>query len=106
MTGEEVIALPRQAAAARPGPATDVNQRSPGELTAALPAGDLDVGRCRAMAPVPVRGDVGELPRAARGPFRVLAQPAGAAEVGEPLPDGLALDRGGPGARGAPCSAS
>lgn len=51
VTGEEVIALLRQVTAAHPDLATDVNQRYPDELTAALLAGDLDIGLCRAMPP-------------------------------------------------------
>lgn len=49
VTGEEVTALLRRSGTAGPGPATDVNQRYPHELTAALLAGDLDIGLCRAM---------------------------------------------------------
>ncbi|MET8767428.1 LysR substrate-binding domain-containing protein [Streptomyces sp. NPDC004658] len=51
VTGEEVIALLRQVGAVHPQLATDVNQRYPHELTAALLTGDLDIGLCRAMTP-------------------------------------------------------
>ncbi|AXK35018.1 LysR family transcriptional regulator [Streptomyces armeniacus] len=51
VTGEEVTALLTGVAEAHPGIATDVHQRYPAELTAALLAGELDVGLCRGTAP-------------------------------------------------------
>lgn len=52
VTGDEVTTLLRRAHADRPELATQVNQRYPHELTEQLLAGELDVGLCRAMAPV------------------------------------------------------
>ncbi|GAA3120294.1 LysR family transcriptional regulator [Streptomyces rectiviolaceus] len=51
VTGEEIVALLSSVTDARPGIAPEVHQRYPAELTAALLAGDLDVGLCRGTAP-------------------------------------------------------
>ncbi|MFG3258851.1 LysR substrate-binding domain-containing protein [Streptomyces sp. NPDC048172] len=51
--GEETAALLARVAEAHPEVATEVHQRYPDELTAALLGGELDVGLCRGMRPAP-----------------------------------------------------
>ncbi|GAA2614132.1 LysR family transcriptional regulator [Streptomyces axinellae] len=51
VTGGEVSLLLRHVAVTDPELAADAHQRYPGELTAGLLAGDLDLGLCRGMSP-------------------------------------------------------
>jgi DNA-binding transcriptional LysR family regulator len=53
ITGEEVIGLLKPVTDARPGLVVEVHQRYPAEMSAALLAGDIDVGLCRGMTPAP-----------------------------------------------------
>lgn len=51
VTGDEVVTLLVPVTDAHPGIAPEAHQRYPSELTAALLAGDLDIGLCRAITP-------------------------------------------------------
>ncbi|MEU7040776.1 LysR substrate-binding domain-containing protein [Streptomyces varsoviensis] len=50
VTGDELVALLAPVTEANPGLVPEVHQRYPAELTAALLAGDLDLGLCRGIA--------------------------------------------------------
>ncbi|MEV0281153.1 LysR substrate-binding domain-containing protein [Streptomyces sp. NPDC050610] len=51
VTGDELVSLLSPVTEANPGIVPEVHQRYPAELTAALLAGDLDIGLCRGGAP-------------------------------------------------------
>ncbi|MFC7994545.1 LysR substrate-binding domain-containing protein [Streptomyces rochei] len=51
VTGDELVALLAPVTEAHPDITPEIHQRYPSELTAALLAGDLDIGLCRAMTP-------------------------------------------------------
>ncbi|TDT42043.1 DNA-binding transcriptional LysR family regulator [Streptomyces sp. BK208] len=51
VTGDELVTLLAPVTEAHPDITPDIHQRYPSELTAALLAGDLDIGLCRAMTP-------------------------------------------------------
>ncbi|MEV0264729.1 LysR substrate-binding domain-containing protein [Streptomyces sp. NPDC050617] len=51
VTGDELVTLLAPVTEANPGVVPEVHQRYPAELTAALLAGDLDIGLCRGVAP-------------------------------------------------------
>ncbi|GAB2804323.1 LysR family transcriptional regulator [Streptomyces daliensis] len=52
VTGDELVTLLAPVTDTHPGITPEVHQRYPSELTAALLAGDLDIGLCRGMTPV------------------------------------------------------
>ncbi|MFF0746942.1 LysR substrate-binding domain-containing protein [Streptomyces sp. NPDC004111] len=62
ITGEEIVVLLAPVADTPPRFVPEVHQRYPAELTAALLAGDLDIGLCRGTAPAHglTRADLGE----------------------------------------------
>ncbi|MFC7466450.1 LysR family transcriptional regulator [Actinomadura keratinilytica] len=51
VTGDELVTLLAPVTDAHPDVSPEIHQRYPSELTAALLAGDLDIGLCRGMAP-------------------------------------------------------
>ncbi|OKI02403.1 LysR family transcriptional regulator [Streptomyces sp. CB02923] len=51
VTGDELVTLLAPVTDAHPGIVPEAHQRYPSELTAALLAGDLDIGLCRAITP-------------------------------------------------------
>ncbi|GCD40445.1 LysR substrate-binding domain-containing protein [Streptomyces paromomycinus] len=51
VTGDELVTLLTPVTDAHPGITPEAHQRYPSELTAALLAGDLDIGLCRAITP-------------------------------------------------------
>ncbi|MFC8998499.1 LysR substrate-binding domain-containing protein [Streptomyces rochei] len=51
VTGDELVTLLAPVTEAHPDITPEIHQRYPSELTAALLAGDLDIGLCRAMTP-------------------------------------------------------
>ncbi|MGE9693302.1 LysR family transcriptional regulator [Streptomyces sp. CH6] len=51
VTGDELVTLLAPVTEAQPDVTPEIHQRYPSELTAALLAGDLDIGLCRGMAP-------------------------------------------------------
>ncbi|MFC9020603.1 LysR family transcriptional regulator, partial [Streptomyces albidoflavus] len=51
VTGDELVTLLAPVTDAHPDVTPEIHQRYPSELTAALLAGDLDLGLCRGMAP-------------------------------------------------------